>query len=219
MTRIGLLGGTFDPPHLGHQQLAIILGQQLNLTDLWLLPAGQPWQKNRDITAAEHRLKMTQYLAHAIAAHFEMKKCPTQVDICCVEIHRDGPSYAVETIETLCRQSNKDTEFIWLMGADQFQRLHTWHRWEDLVNLVSFAVAARPGHDPFQLPTILHDVFKKRYVENPLALNAHGKVWFEPCLNVPLSSTMLREQFKALDCPEKHLLPEVLAYIRQYGLY
>ena len=88
MKKIGLLGGTFDPPHIGHLKLAIHFAKLLNLDELLLIPSGEPWQKGSDITAADIRFQLTEAAGIDLARALLYLKIPTQIGIDRLEIER-----------------------------------------------------------------------------------------------------------------------------------
>ena len=132
--RIGLLGGTFDPVHNAHLALARIALDTLVLDELRWVPAGTPWQKARVITKAKHRVAMLQ-LALAGEPRFTLERC---------ELERTGPSYTLDTVRELQQREPGATWFL-VIGQDQYANLPTWHGWQELLPLVTLAVAARPG--------------------------------------------------------------------------
>ena len=135
MKRIGVLGGTFDPIHIGHLIAASEAYAQLDLNQVLFIPAGLPWQKSdQHISAPEHRLEMVR-LAISGDDRFGLSE---------IEINRPGPSYAIETYEEL-HKAEPETEFIWILGADAASKITTWHRWQDFVESVSIAVVNRLG--------------------------------------------------------------------------
>lgn len=131
--RIGLLGGSFDPVHLGHLHLARAALQDLALDEVRLLPA-RPWQRRTVATDAQ-RLAMVQAACGPVPG----------LGADDTELSRTGPSYTVETLEALRDRLPGGTELWWLLGADAFLGLPTWHRWQDLARLCHLAVLARPG--------------------------------------------------------------------------
>ena len=142
MQRVGVLGGTFDPIHIGHLIAASEACDQLNLDKVLFIPAGNPWQKSEQkISPAEHRLAMVQ-MAVSEDTRFKVSE---------IEILRSGPSYAIDTYEQL-HKSEPDTEFIWILGADAASNLQSWHRWEEFVATVPIAVVNRPGIDIPKIP-------------------------------------------------------------------
>ena len=132
--RIGLFGGTFDPPHNAHVALATLALRELALDELRWIPAGQPWQKSRVISDAMHREAMTR-LAMGDEPRFVLERC---------ELERLGPSYMLDTVRTLQAAQPQASWFL-LIGQDQYVHLHTWHGWRELLGLVTLAVANRPG--------------------------------------------------------------------------
>jgi nicotinate-nucleotide adenylyltransferase len=134
--RIGILGGTFDPPHIGHAAAAKAVVDALALSRLLLVVANDPWQKSptRTITPAEDRFAMTQALAESLPG----------VEASRMEIERGGPSYTVMTVEALLREEPAGTEIVLVVGADLVPDLGTWERVDDLRRLVTLAVVSRP---------------------------------------------------------------------------
>lgn len=142
--RIGLFGGTFDPPHLAHLALARVAQQVLELDELRWIPAGQPWQKaGRRLAAAEHRCAMVQALI-AGEPRFVLDGR---------ELQRSGPSYTVDTVRELAAEQPLAALFL-VIGQDQYGRFDTWREWPALLGLVTLAVAAREGQEP-QAPEAL----------------------------------------------------------------
>jgi nicotinate-nucleotide adenylyltransferase len=133
---IGLLGGSFDPIHRGHLQLARDALKHLPLAEVRFLPAAQPWQKG-PITAAEHRAQMVQ-LAIADEPRFTLDMR---------EIERGGLTYTIDTLRAL-RSQLPGRPLVLIMGSDQFTRLNTWHEWQQIVELAHIAVATRAGALP-----------------------------------------------------------------------
>jgi nicotinate-nucleotide adenylyltransferase len=132
--RIGLFGGTFDPPQLAHSALARSARDTLPLDEVRWIPAGQPWQKTRAISEALHREAMVK-LAIAGERGFVLERC---------ELERAGPTYTLQTVHDL-QQREPGASWFLLIGADQYNNLHTWRGWAELLGLVTLAVAERPG--------------------------------------------------------------------------
>jgi nicotinate-nucleotide adenylyltransferase len=136
--RIGIFGGSFDPPHLAHLALARLALQSLELDELRWIPAGQPWQKDlRRVAAAEHRAAMVGLLIAGASGHLLDHR----------ELLRPGPSYSVVTAAEL-RAEFPAAELFLIVGADPLAGLTKWMRWRDLVGEVTLAVAAREGQVP-----------------------------------------------------------------------
>jgi nicotinate-nucleotide adenylyltransferase len=133
--RIGILGGTFDPPHVGHLWLATLAADELALDRVLFMPAAQPPHKRRVRTSSvTDRLLMTR-LAIAGNEAFELST---------IEIGRAGPSYTIDSVEELLR-THADARLFLLMAADTLAQIDTWREPDRLLSLVEFAVAPRPG--------------------------------------------------------------------------
>ncbi len=142
-TRIGILGGTFDPPHLGHLIVADQVLHALSLTEVILVPANDPWQKvgTRKITPADKRLAMTRAAVGDAAG----------LSVSGVELELGGPSYTSVTLDALAERRSAD-EWLVIVGADAAAGLDTWHDTERLREQATIVVVNRPGAD-FQPPT------------------------------------------------------------------
>ena len=132
--RVGLFGGSFDPVHNAHLALARAALAELQLDEVRWVPAGQPWQKARALTAAVHREAMLR-LALAGEPRFVLDR---------TEIRRPGPSYTLDTVRELAA-AQPGTEWFLIIGHDQYAGLHTWNGWQELLARVTLAVANRPG--------------------------------------------------------------------------
>jgi len=130
--RLGVFGGAFDPPHLGHRALAQAALAQLGLDELRIIPTGQAWHKSRTLTSAEDRLAMAQ-LAFADMA---------RVVVDPREIQRSGATYTVDTLQEL-HAEQPGVELFLILGQDQAEALTSWHRWEEIPRLAIICVAAR----------------------------------------------------------------------------
>jgi nicotinate-nucleotide adenylyltransferase len=135
VTKIGLLGGAFDPPHVGHLIIADGVRWALGLDQVWFLVAGAP-QHKRVPTSAETRLELAQ-LATADNDAFVVDDR---------EVRRDGPTYTFDTLSEL-RASHPHDQFYFIVGADAVEDLPTWHRADELPDLAPFVAVERPGHD------------------------------------------------------------------------
>jgi len=136
--RIGLLGGSFDPPHLAHLALARLAMQTLALDELRWLPAGAPWQKaGRQMASAAHRAAM-------LAALLQGE--PGQM-IDTRELARSGPTYTIDTVREL-QAEQPDADWFFILGQDQYARFDTWRDWPELLRRLTLAVADRAGTAP-----------------------------------------------------------------------
>ena len=141
--RLGILGGTFDPPHLGHLIVADQVLHALSLTEVIFVPANDPWQKvgRRKITSAEKRLGMTRAAVGTSAG----------LSVSDIELEIGGPSYMSVTLEALAERREAD-EWLVIVGADAAAGLDTWHNTDRLREQATIVVVNRPGAD-FQPPT------------------------------------------------------------------
>jgi nicotinate-nucleotide adenylyltransferase len=192
--RIGLLGGSFDPPHLAHLALARTALQTLQLDELWWLPAGQPWQKaGRALEAGAHRAAMVRLLIQG-EARFRLDER---------ELHRTGPTYTVDTVRE-CRAAHPEADFFLILGQDQYGRLDTWRDWPALLQDVTLAVAGRAGQAPAP----------------PAALAGHPhRLEVLPLPDIPVSSSALREALARGDEVSPMVGEAVAGYIALQHLY
>lgn len=190
--RLGIMGGTFDPVHMGHLVTAEQARVDVGLDEVVFVPAGTPWQKGRDVTPGEHRYLMT-VLATAANPYFSVSR---------MEIDRRGPTYTVDTLRDF-GAGLPDTELFFITGADAILNILTWKDAGEALKLASFVAATRPGYDLATLEE--HD------------LTRHVTLLDVPALAI--SSSDVRERFRA-DRPVRYLIPrEVEEYARKHGLY
>jgi nicotinate-nucleotide adenylyltransferase len=136
--KMGLLGGTFDPPHNGHLQIAQAARRALRLARVFFVPAKQPPHKLDDpISPLSDRVAM---LERALAEHPEFA-------ISLIEAEREGPSYTVDTLRKLRRERGARAGIYFIMGEDSLINLPTWHEPQEIVKLARLAVLMRPGYD------------------------------------------------------------------------
>ena len=195
---IGLFGGTFDPPHIGHLILSAETHAQLDLDSLlWVLTPHPPHKQGLPITPLEHRLAMVE-LAISDNHRFELST---------VEIDRPGPHYALDTVRIISEQ-NPSADLVYLMGGDSLRDLPTWHRSTDLVAALRFiGVMRRPG-DSIDLPALEKIIpglaAKVRYVNAPL---------------LDIAAHEIRQRV-FIGRPFRYFLPpEVYHYIVKHNLY
>lgn len=147
--RIGILGGSFDPVHLGHIGVARAAADALALERVWLMPAAQaPLRDCGPRATIEHRLEMLRLTIEAAAAHGE-----TRLEVCEHELRRGGTSYTADTLRFLHRDF-PEHNWVWLIGGDQLARLGAWRDPDALVRLAEWAVYARPGHEEVETPPL-----------------------------------------------------------------
>lgn len=222
---IGLFGSSFNPPHLAHFALLHAAREQLTLSTIQAVPAGQPWQKPHVIAAA-HRVAMVKAALVDDAQNWAIQaNTPYPITLNSIEAERSQPSYTVDTLEQL-RRSHPNTPLVWIMGSDQLSNLATWHRWTELLHLCHIAVAQRAGHEV--LPEHLNEPLKTYYLTHL----SHSEEWRQHLngyfvrFSLPkmqVSSSAIRAALQSIE-PEddavlSQLSPSVAAYIQQHHLY
>jgi nicotinate-nucleotide adenylyltransferase len=196
--KLGILGGTFDPPHNTHLLIAQAAQHSLQLAQIIFIPARQPPHKsNEPISALKDRVAM---LERAIRGHAHFV-------ISMIEAERPGPSYTVDTLRALRRDLAPTAELFFIMGMDSLENLPTWHQPRDLVKLCKLAVLRRPGYqvDLDALETLVPGV--------------RSSVVFVRAPESNISASEIRERC-ARGEPIGDLVPPAVAdYITRHGLY
>ena len=203
--KIGIYGGTFNPPHLGHVTAARAVTELLKLDKLLLVPAGLPPHKNLPAGSPtpDQRLEMTRLAA-------DQTGLAGKVEVLDLEVHREGKSYTSDTLKAL-KARYPDDELWLLMGTDMFLTLQAWHAPEEILSLAGIAAFGRTEADTEELFTPQRDYLYKTYPQARLfTLTIPGVV--------DVSSTELREQLA--QGGGGHLLPPAVSgYILRNGLY
>ncbi len=195
--RTGILGGTFNPPHLGHLVAAQEAYRELDLDQVMLIPAGIPPHKPvDDEPGPQHRLELCR---RAVGDD-------ERFTVSDLELRRDGPSFTVDTLEILRSQSPADDLFL-ILGADIAAGLPKWHEPERVLELATVAIARRRGT-------------AKAAVQDALAQVTGGeRARFFQMPRIGISSTMVRRRVRAGQ-PIRYFVPDgVMHYIETHGLY
>lgn len=217
MNAIGILGGSFDPIHRGHMQLARDALDQLALGELRLIPAARSWQKATPTPAAD-RARMVQL---AIESEAPLMRRRLALDM--REIERGGASYTIDTLREL-RQLLPTSPLVLIMGGDQFGRLDTWRQWRALLSYAHIAVARR-GAEALALGPELAAWHAAHRAAAPaeLASKAAGLTLEFQMTPMELSSTEVRRRLADPAAGPDQLAPviasAVLDYIRAHRLY
>lgn len=199
MSKIGIMGGTYDPIHLGHMQLAKQAFKEQNLDKILFIPNHIPWmKKERHITEEKHRLEMVR-LAIEDFPEYELSL---------VEIEAGGNSYTYQTLETLKKRCPED-KFYFIVGADSLLSMEKWIHPEKIMEDAAILAAIRDDCNKNML------IRQKHY----LTEKYHGQIFLLDMPPMDISSTKIRKEF--YDNPEiKKMLPEkVSAYISNNHLY
>jgi nicotinate-nucleotide adenylyltransferase len=199
--RIGVLGGTFDPPHLGHLVLAQEALQALDLSKVVFVPAGEPWRKaGRELSPRADRLAMARLAVEDNGA----------LVVSTAEVERPGPSYTAETLAELREQSASETELFLIMGADSLADFPHWHEPQRILQLARLAVAERPPLDDEGLaesiPEELAGTLRERVV------------WVKMPL-IAISASEVRERVRQRLSIRYWVPQAVEEYIHSHGLY
>ena len=199
MKRVGVFGGAFDPPHCAHLALAQAAIEQLQLDELKIIPTGFAWHKDRALSAAEHRLKLTQLAFSGL----------DRVSVDEREIKRTGPSYTIDTLEAL-QAEDPDSAFFLLIGGDQLAAFTQWHRWQDILLQATVCVAERP----------LQASAPADVLAQTSALRPSLRLQLPP---MTVSATAIRQLIAAPNTSQPDLaglVPDAVArYISLHGLY
>ncbi|MGG0642816.1 nicotinate-nucleotide adenylyltransferase [Sporosarcina gallistercoris] len=151
MRKIGILGGTFNPPHIGHLIMASEVREALGLEEVWLMPTAiPPHKKLPDTATSSQRLAMTEL---AVQGNHYLRSCDE-------EVRFGGVSYTLDTMQRLLAKE-PDTEFYFIIGGDMVDSLHTWYKIDELIKMVRFVGVQRPG-------TLRITDFPIIYVDTPL---------------------------------------------------
>jgi nicotinate-nucleotide adenylyltransferase len=199
--KLGVLGGTFDPPHLGHLILAQEALQALGLSEVLFVPAGEPWRKaGRELSPRADRLAM---------ARLAVEDNPA-LAVSTVEVDRPGPSYTADTLAQLRDEAGSETELFFIMGADSLADFPHWHEPQRILELARLAVAERPPLDNGALEESLPEELAETLRERVL--------WLRMPL-IEISASTVRERVRR-GLSVRYWTPQAVEeYIRSHGLY
>lgn len=207
--RVGILGGTFDPVHIGHLRGALEVAEFMGLDELRLLPNARPPHRDTPQVTANDRLAMVR---HAVAG-------AERLSVDARELSRDKPSYTIDTLESIRAELAPDDALFLLLGWDAFCGLPGWHRWEELLQHCHILVLQRPDAD-VEPPDALRNLLAARSQNDPTALpGPAGHISFVWQTPLAVSATQIR-QLLASGKSVRFLVPDaVLAYIEAHALY
>lgn len=193
--RIGILGGTFDPLHLGHLSAASWAASTLDLDQILFVPAGLPWQKQTVHASAEDRFMMVS-AAIDDDPRFAVSR---------IEIDREGPTYTIDTLRALrSLPTYEQADLFFITGADTIAEIDSWKDYDQLTDLAAFVAVTRPGFDsasdPDQEPTAIPVI----------RLDVPG---------VEVSSTAIRQRVANGESIDDLTTPNVVRYIDEHRLY
>jgi nicotinate-nucleotide adenylyltransferase len=192
--RIGVMGGTFDPIHLGHLVAAEEARWQFGLDRVVFVPAGRPWQKPVGVTPPEDRYRMT-VIATASNPAFTVSR---------LEIDHPGPTYTVDTLRRLRAEQEDGTRLYFIIGADAVLQLLTWKEPDQVLAQAEFIAATRPGFDLDRLVSQVPGADRIHRMEIPA---------------LAIAASDIRARV-ARGAPIQYLVPDGVArYIHKHGLY
>ncbi|MBA1203060.1 nicotinate-nucleotide adenylyltransferase [Pseudomonas capeferrum] len=207
--RVGILGGTFDPVHIGHLRGALEVAEFMSLDELRLLPNARPPHRDTPQVTPENRLAMVTRAVEGV----------DWLSVDDRELARDKPSYTIDTLESIRGELAAHDQLFLVLGWDAFCGLPGWHRWEELLQHCHILVLQRPDAD-VEPPDALRNLLAARSQSDPTDLAGPGGhisfVWQTP---LAVSATQIR-QLLASGKSVRFLVPDaVLAYIDAHDLY
>lgn len=208
-SQIGLFGGTFNPVHFGHLRLALEVRQTLALDQVRLLPCHKPAHRGAPEVSSRARVEMLR---------LALQSCP-ELSLDERELNRDGPSYSLETLQSLRAELGPEVSLIWIMGSDSFAGLDSWHGWHELLDWGHILVVARPGYELPRQGPVAELLDQRRAEADVLGEQPSGAIVVQKLRLLPISATEIRTQIGQHQSPQ-FLLPEsVWQFIQQQGLY
>ena len=206
--RRGLLGGTFDPIHRGHLDVALAARRALTLDLIELLPAGTPPHRRPPVASIRDRVAMTR-LAAAACEGLAVSELDTE---------DAGPSYTAVTLDRLAARGVDTRALFFVTGADAFREIGSWKDYPGLLDRCHFVAVSRPGCAAASLPSAL-PTLARRMLEAPCLVPARPSIFLVDAVTAAVSSTEVRRRVAAGE-PIDGLVPEAVAgYIRSHGLY
>jgi nicotinate-nucleotide adenylyltransferase len=197
--KIGVLGGTFDPVHLGHIRMAEEARDALGLEQVILVPAGQPMSKlNRAITPAEHRIQMLRLVV----------KDKPHLAISTIETERPGPSFTIDTIAALQHKYGTGAEIYFILGWDSLEQLPEWRDPARLAAMCRLVAVPRPGYSRPDMKTL----------ERKIPGISKNVIFLEKP-NIDISATATREKVARGESIDQLVPGQVGAYIKKHKLY
>lgn len=206
---IGIFGGTFDPLHLGHMQLALSVYKELQLQQMRFIPCAQPLLRDVPIASAEQRLAMLR-LAVQDYPYFVIDDC---------EIMRGGPSYTVDTLTAL-RAEQPNTPLCFLMSSDQFSQFDQWRDWQCIPELAHIIVNNRAGY-PLTLSPAVKAMLQAHQTQDAEDMHETlaGRIILHSFTMSPISGTDIRARLQQGKRIEDLVPEKVWEYIQHQGLY
>lgn len=208
MTRHGILGGTFDPVHVGHLDVARAAQSALSLDDVRFIPSNVPPHRTPPQASAADRFAMVEL---AVRAEPGMRASD-------LELHGSGPSYTAATLDRLAAEGLDTRTLFFITGADAFRDIAMWKDYPRLLDRCHFVAVSRPGCSAPSLRAAL-PALVDRMIDAPTALPAVPRIVLVDAPTAPVSSTGIRARIAEGQTVEGLVPPAVAAYIQAHGLY
>jgi nicotinate-nucleotide adenylyltransferase len=206
---VGLLGGTFDPIHQGHLDVAAAAQLALGLDEVWLIPSRHPPHRTQPVASAAHRFAMA---ALAVTGHAHLRVSDVEMEI-------TGPSFTIDTLERIeTKRPSLIGSLCFITGADAFKDIKSWRQWDTLIGRCHFAVVSRVGCPASSMRAALPELAARMY-DAPCRLTPAPGIFLVDADTARVSSTEVRRTLQS-GHPLSGLLPEVVAeYAVSHGLY
>lgn len=207
---IGILGGSFDPVHYGHLQIAFDLYQQLHLSEVRFIPCKNPVSDKKVVATKQQRLTMLQ-LALQPYPYFSIDE---------QEVYRTTPSYMIETLASLRLELGNTPPIGLILGDDNLSSLDRWYQWTSLINYAHLLIVPRPSHKKTYSKEI-HTFVEKYQIQDATLLSQQsaGFLYRTHVKALPISATFIRKAIASGSAPVGSLPPTVLNYILEQKLY
>ena len=213
MIKKGLLGGSFDPVHQGHLNMALSALDTFDLDLVWLQPNKIPYYKKQAAVSDEERLKMLEIAVCGLG--------DSRIRVSDLEIREKDYLSTAEVLKRL-RTEDPECALVFIMGMDSWLYFHKWRNYETILENANIAVFNRPGHvfNPEEQPEELKILYRRHLVKDPGTMNRNGGLYFVESRPYDISSTELRTMLGKRDEDAAGYVPEeVLKYIKNRGLY
>ncbi len=208
--RIGLMGGTFNPVHLGHLRAAEEVREKFKLNIIYFVPCNEPPHKsNIDLIDANIRLQMLKLAIKGTDAF----RCSD------IEIRRGGKSYSIDTIRHFLERGIKGSQIYFILGNDSFAEIKTWKNYKELIESCNFIIIKRPGYGEFslkkQLPLDLFKILSYNKKIKCYETRSKKRIFLTEIKGLEVSSSMIRELIRR-GKSIRYLVPEdVFNYIKK----
>lgn len=211
--KIGIFGGSFNPPHMGHINSLLTVQKKMGLDFVYVVPTSKnPLKFDVESPTAEHRLEMVK---RALASY------GNQFKVSDIEVKRGGESYTIDTLKELA-QKHPGADIQLIIGADNLEDFHQWKNWKEILTLVNLIVTTRPGFSlpdsKEEMPNFLKDIIAD-YDFNYVELTTGKHIQFISLQDIEISASELRKWLRAAKPVQKYLPLAVETYIKENQLY